>query len=255
MLIDAGGFARSRFDVGAKVVAPALRALGLLKIDILAVTHAHRDHLGGAGAILRSFSPGAVWLGRMPGDEAAVAALLREAAERQIPVVFPRRGVRLFLGGAGVEVLNPGRGVECAGPAKNDDSLVLRLSFRGRSVLLTGDLKAAIEAVLVRDGSDLQADLLKVGHHGSRTSTTETFLRQVRPRLGAISVGSTNPWGHPDAEVVRRLEGAGVAVYRTDRDGAVSFTTDGLSPWRPVRLRDGDAREPPGLKTTAGSQE
>lgn len=248
MLIDAGGFARSRFDVGARVVAPALRALGLLTIDILAITHAHRDHLGGAGAVLRSFSPGAVWLGRMPGDDAAVASLERAAEKRGISVVFPRRGARIALGGARVEVLNPGPGVESGGPARNDDSLVLRLSFAGRSVLLTGDLESGLEALLVREGRDLRADLLKVGHHGSRTSTSEPFLRQVRPRLGVISVGSSNPWGHPSAEVVDRLIDAGVEVYRTDRDGAVRFTTNGVSPWRPLRLTQDETWTTVGLR-------
>ncbi len=255
MLIDAGGFARTRFDVGAKVVAPALRALGILRLDLLAITHAHRDHLGGAWAILRSFSPGAVWLGRMPGDDAAVAALEGAAALRHIPVVFPRRGVRILVGGAVVEVLNPGLGVETTGPARNDDSLVLRISFRGRSALLTGDLEAALETFLVREGRDLRADLLKVGHHGSRTSTTASFLGQVRPRLGAISVGATNPWGHPDEEVVKRLEDAGADVYRTDRDGAVDFVTDGVLPWRPVRLTEGETGAASGLRTGEGSPE
>jgi competence protein ComEC len=254
MLVDAGGFARSRFDVGAKVVAPALRSLGLLTIDILAITHAHRDHLGGAEAVLRSFSPGAVWLGRMP-DDPAVAALERQAAERGVPVVFPRRGARIALGGARLEVLNPGPGVMSTGPARNDDSLVLRLSFGGQSVLLTGDLESGLETALVGEGRDLRADLLKIGHHGSRTSTSAPFLRRVSPRVGVISVGRTNPWGHPDVEVVKRLEDAGVEVYRTDRDGAVRFTTDGISPWLAFRLTEDEEGSPASFRTTAGSPE
>ncbi len=236
MLIDAGGFARSRFDVGSKVVAPALRSLGLLRIDILAITHAHRDHLGGAAAIVRSFSPGAVWLGRMPVDDPAVEEIEELAREGGGAVVFPRRGARIVLGGARLDVLNPGGGVEGTGPARNDDSLVLRLSFGGHGVLLTGDLEAALETTLLDERRELGADLLKVGHHGSRTSTTEPFLRMVAPKFGVISVGATNPWGHPDAEVLGRLRGAGVEVYRTDRDGAVRFSTDGRSAWLAERL-------------------
>jgi competence protein ComEC len=236
MLIDAGGFARSRFDVGSKVVAPAIRSLGILKIDILAVTHAHRDHLGGAAAIVRSFSPGAVWLGRMPVDDPAVAEIEDLAREAGSAVVFPRRGARIVLGEAQLEVLNPGRGVEGAGPARNDDSLVLRLSFGGHAVLLTGDLEASLETTLLGERRDLGADLLKVGHHGSRTSTTRPFLLAVAPKFGVISVGAANPWGHPDVEVLRRLGEAGVIIYRTDRDGAVRFSTDGTSGWRPDLL-------------------
>jgi competence protein ComEC len=254
MLVDAGGFARSGFDVGAKVVAPALRALGRLDLDILAITHAHRDHLGGAPSILRSFSPRAVWLGRMPGEGDA-AALERQAARQGVPVLFPRRGVRITIGGVLLEVLNPGPGGASTGPAINDDSLVLRLTFGDHRVLLTGDLETGIEHLLTSEGRDLRADLLKIGHHGSRTSTSAPFLLRVRPVVGVISVGSTNPWGHPDAEVVRRLQDAGVDLYRTDRDGAVRFTTDGRSPWCALRLGEDDARRWPGFRTAAGSSE
>ena len=254
MLVDAGGFARSEFDVGAKVVAPALRALGHLKLDILAITHAHRDHLGGAMSILGSFSPRAVWLGRMP-DEGAALTLERQAARQGVPVLFPRRGVTITMGGVRVEVLNPGAGVPAKGPAINDDSLVLRLTFGNRRVLLTGDLESGLERILTEEGRDLGADLLKIAHHGSRTSTSAAFLERVRPDLAVISVGSANPWGHPDAEVMRRLQAAGVALYRTDRDGTVAFTTDGRSPWRASRLAEQEARPWPGLRTVAGSAE
>jgi competence protein ComEC len=244
MLIDAGGFARSQFDVGSKVVAPALRSLGLLKIDILAITHAHRDHLGGAAAVVGSFAPGAVWLGRMPVDDAAVQEIEALAKKGGGAIVFPRRGVRIVLGGTCVDVLNPGRGVDVTGPARNDDSLVLRVSFGAHGVLLTGDLESALETILLGEGREIGADLLKVGHHGSRTSTTGPFLRAIGPKLGVISVGATNPWGHPDAEVLGRLRDAGVEVYRTDRDGAVRFTTDGSSDWLVERLDSGNPGSP-----------
>jgi len=152
--------------------------------------------------------------------------------------------VRIVLGGTRVDVLNPGRGVDVTGPARNDDSLVLRVSFGAHGVLLTGDLESALETILLGEGREIGADLLKVGHHGSRTSTTGPFLRAVGPKLGVISVGATNPWGHPDAEVLGRLEDAGVEVYRTDRDGAVRFTTDGSSDWLVERLDSGNPGSP-----------
>jgi competence protein ComEC len=242
MLIDSGGFSRTSFDVGARVVAPALRALGCLTIDILAITHAHRDHLGGAAAVLREFSPGAVWLGWMPEDDPGVRAILMMAAARRIPVLFPRRGVRLRVGGASLEFLNPASRNVGSGPA-NDDSLVVRISYARRRALLMGDLEAPREAELVAEGRDLAADLLKVGHHGSRTSTTSPFLMRVAPSLAIISVGVTNPWGHPDPEVLDRLRAAGVRILRTDETGAVRVSTDGLTPWSvesPWRRRAGD---------------
>ena len=231
MLVDAGGLARSSFDVGARVVAPALRAMGILRLDVLAITHAHRDHLGGAPAIVRQMRPAAIWLGRMPRDDAEVGGLLDLAARLGIPVVYPRSGVRIGMGGSVVEVHNPGRQAAPASGVSNDDSLVLRLGFGGRHALLTGDLEREGEATLVGAGRDLRAELLKIPHHGSRTSSTEAFLLSVRPRIAAISVGAANPWGHPDRGLVYRLETEGIAVVRTDRDGAVQFTTDGRAPW------------------------
>ncbi|OLE67649.1 MAG: DNA internalization-related competence protein ComEC/Rec2 [Acidobacteria bacterium 13_1_20CM_2_68_7] len=255
MLIDAGGFAHSQFDVGAKVVAPALRALGILRLDVLAITHAHRDHIGGAPAILKQFSPRAHWLGRMPPGERRVDELERLAAGRGIPVVLPRRGVRLRLDATDLEVLNPGRGVAAAGPASNNDSLVLRLSYRDRSVLLTGDLEEALESVLLREDRNLAAELLKVGHHGSRTSTSPPFLARVRPRLAAISVGAENPWGHPNAEVLARLAAAGVVILTTEHDGAVRLSTDGRSGWAVERLSVKAAAVPESFRTSRDSGE
>ena len=231
MLVDAGGFARSSFDVGARVVAPALRAMGILRLDILAITHAHRDHLGGAPAIVRQMRPEAIWLGRMPRDDPSVGALLRLAARLGIRVLQPRGGVRTRIGGADVEVHNPGRGAGPETGVSNDDSLVLRLGLGARHALLTGDLERDGEAALVRAGRELSAELLKVPHHGSRTSSTAEFLGRVRPRIAAISVGTSNPWGHPDRGLVERFGAEGIVVRRTDRDGAVLFATDGRAPW------------------------
>lgn len=242
VLIDAGGFSRPGLDVGRMVVAPALRAMGLLRIDILAVTHAHQDHLGGAAAVLRDLAPRALWLGRMPAGSSAVRALEDLAGARGVAVVRPRRGARILVGGAGVEVLNPAPGTSVPGAPANDDSLVLRILYRGRGVLLTGDMESALESVLIGEGREVRADLLKVGHHGSRTSTATAFLEQVGARIGVISVGATNPWRHPDPEVIERLRGAGVRLYRTDKDGAVTFVTDGYGPWCARRLVAGPKR-------------
>jgi competence protein ComEC len=244
MLIDAGGFSRAGFDVGRRVVAPALRAMGLLRLDILAVTHAHLDHIGGAAAVLRDLEPRALWLGRMPAESDAGRALEDLAEALDIAVVRPRRGARVTIGGARVEVLNPAPGASPLRAAANDDSLVLRVVHRRRGVLLTGDMEAPLESALVAEGRGLGADLLKVGHHGSRTSTTAAFLEKVGAAFAVISVGATNPWRHPDAEVIERLRRAGVSLYRTDRDGALRFETDGDVPWRALRLlpRDGPRR-------------
>ncbi len=232
LLVDAGGLGRGDFDIGEKVVAPALRTMGILHLDLLAITHAHHDHLGGAAAILEDFRPSAVWLGRMPEDNPEVERLLSLASALLIPVITPRRGVEMTIGSTRVEILNPGPGVGASGPARNDDSLVLRILFGRRAALLTGDLELPIESILVRDGWALQADLLKVGHHGSRTSSSGPFLDRIRPVLALISVGAGNPWGHPDRDILVRLARLPASIHRTDRDGAVSCRTDGIGPWR-----------------------
>jgi competence protein ComEC len=236
MLVDAGGFRDSAFDVGDRVVAPALRALGHLRLDILVITHAHRDHLGGAISILEQFSPGAVWLGRTPAEHPGIGELERVSEARGSAVVRPRRGVRLSLGGLTLRILHPRTGGRCPSrSAQNDDSLVLLLESGQRSLLLAGDLEAAGEAALVEMDERLAAGLLKVGHHGSRTSTTASFLARVDPDLAVISVGVTNPWRHPDSQVLDRLRNSNVEVYRTDLQGALLFSTDTAGPWR-VRL-------------------
>ncbi len=238
LLIDAGGMSHGDFDIGARVVGPALRSLGLLRLDLLAITHAHRDHIGGAASIMRQFHPDAVWLGSMPRDDAAVRRLEALAASDGSPVVSPRRGVRLSVGGARLEVLHPVSLAHRGPGAANGDSLVLRIAFGDRDVLLTGDMEGPVEDDLVRSGRLLHAEVLKVGHHGSATSSGERFLEAVAPRLALVSVGASNPWGHPAPEVVRRLARHRSRVLRTDRDGAVSVRTDGRSPWRVTVLTE-----------------
>ncbi len=233
MLVDAGGFSDGRFDVGERVVAPALRALGILRLDILAITHAHQDHMGGAAAILEQFSPGALWLGAMPDGHAGLERLERAASENGVTVLRPLAGATLRLGGSRVQVLHPGPGPR-SGP-RNDDSLVLHLRHGRRAALLTGDLEATGEDLVLGRPISTAADFLKVAHHGSASSSTRRFLGRVEPEIAVISVGGRNPWGHPDPAILGRLAERGAVVYRTDRNGAVAVSTDGDEPWS-VRL-------------------
>jgi competence protein ComEC len=255
MLVDAGGFTRSSFDVGERIVGSALRALGQLRLDVLVITHAHHDHLGGAAAIIKDFSPAAIWLGRMPADNPEVARLEHLAESRGIPMVFPRRGVTLAMGGTRIQIFNPGPGSPTTGGASNDDSLVMRITYGRRSALLTGDLEAPLESIVLNQRGEIEGELLKVAHHGSRTSTSPPFLARVNPRVAVISVGGSNPWGHPDPLVLRRLAAAGVEVYRTDVAGAVRFRTDGLAWWRVDRLVPPEEQEIGASTDTESEQE
>lgn len=231
LLVDGGPGGERRFDVGERVVAPFLwnRAVGTL--DAIAMTHADPDHAGGLAAILREFRVRELWDTGLPdrtAEEIRTLALRRGVVHRRL-----RAGDRLELGPALITVLNPPAlplAGSRRGPAsdENNNSLVLRLDWGLASFLLTGDLEQEGEAELLSRRWPLTHLVLKVGHHGSRYSTTDEFLRAGRPALAVISVGARNPFRHPHPEVLARLTQALATVYRTDRDGAVLMETDGV---------------------------
>jgi competence protein ComEC len=233
MLLDGGGlpgsaYLRSRrpgIDVGEDVVSPFLWKRGLKRLDVVALTHGHQDHLGGLSAILRNFQVGEFWVGRDISSP-AYTSLLSEARAHGIPIIHRRRGEVLAWDGVRLRVLWPDA-LAPAGTAANDDSLVLQMENGQDTILLTGDIEQRVERALLADGGLLSSDFLKIPHHGSGTSTTKPFLDSVHPRFAVISVGQNNPFGHPNAEVVQRIEAQGVHLYRTDRDGAVTILTNG----------------------------
>jgi competence protein ComEC len=185
-------------------------------------THAHEDHSGGLGALLENFRPRELWVGANPS-----AQLLRRAAELGIPVRRPNAAEAGYeYGGARLEVLSPPPGFSPA-KAGNNDSLALRITYGVHSFLLTGDLESPMERLLMADGRPLHADVLKVGHHGSKTSTSPEFLAAVAPAVAVISAGFENSFGHPHPTVLGRLGERHTAVLRTDQDGLVTIRSDG----------------------------
>jgi competence protein ComEC len=234
MLVDGGSGGAERFDAGERLVAPFLWSRPTRRLDVVVATHADADHAGGLAAIVRRFQVGEVWENGWWGPRSEDT---RRAIERaRIPRRVLRAGQRLWLGSALVSVLNPAGGCpeeEAAGaPASdNDRSLVLRLDWRGLSLLLTGDLGFAGEAAILARGPPARALVLKVAHHGSRFSTGQAFLEATRPAVAVISAGARNPFGHPAGETLRRLAASGARVHRTDRDGAVILESDGARLW------------------------
>jgi competence protein ComEC len=233
MLIDGGGLAGSEYvhgtrsgaDVGEEVVSPFLWSLGLKRIDVVALSHAHHDHLDGLHAILQNFRVGELWVGR---DEATPAfeSLLDEAKARGVRIVTETQGTQFDFDGVDGSVLWP-VDVSTVTKAANDNSLVLKVQDGAEKFLLPGDIERRVENDLVDDGAPLAADFLKVPHHGSRTSSTDSFVAAVAPKFAVVSVGEDNPFGHPVEAVVERYQAAGTRFLRTDRDGAVTATTDG----------------------------
>jgi competence protein ComEC len=180
-------------------------------------------------AILDNFHVAKLWIGR----EVSIPALARleeQARVRRIPIEHELRGKSFHWDGVDGEFLWPEIVPEEAAPsAKNNDSLVLRLHYGRQTILLPGDAEKQVEReILSENGTEeMRADVLKVGHHGSKNSTIPEFLAAVRPHFGIISSGEGNPYGHPSAELLERLENAGVRILRTDRDGSVHVQTDG----------------------------
>jgi competence protein ComEC len=231
MVVDGGGLLqfgarrRSNFDTGEDVVSPYLWSRGMRSVDIVVATHAHADHVEGLKSILENFHPGELWVGANP-----LPALVAHAAHLRVPVVEKRAGAIVALSGATIEVLSPPADYSAAN-AGNNDSLAFRIVYGSRSFLLTGDMERPMEARLLADGRAIKASVLKVGHHGSKTSTSQNFLDAVSPEVAIISDGFENSFGHPHRDVLARLKAHGMPVLRTDLDGLVTVRTDGRRLW------------------------
>jgi competence protein ComEC len=233
MLVDAGGALgsfhsggmRSGLDIGEDVVSPYLWSRGLKQIEVVALTHAHQDHIGGLPAVLENFRVQELWVGR-DIEIAIYQQVLAIARQRGVRVMHMKEGDSFARGIVSGNILWPEEVTEHQ-TAQNDDSLVLRLTDGSQSMLLSGDIERPSERKILAENETVDANFLKVAHHGSKTSTIEPFLSKSHPSFAAISAGRDNSFGHPSPEVVERLEAAGVRVYRTDRDGAITATTDG----------------------------
>jgi competence protein ComEC len=226
ILVDAGGMS-TEYDAGERVVVPFLRRCGIRRLDALVVTHYHSDHAGGVPAVLRSVRV----------DELIEPDTGREGTPTAAAGV--RSGVRHSgrIGGelklesqARVFILSPGaEGAAGEGQTgENNSSVVLKVCYGSVSFLLAGDAGTDAEALMLEGyGGFLRSTVLKVGHHGSSGSSSESFLDAVRPEQAVISVGAGNSFGHPSEETLIRLEGRGIGILRTDEEGAVMFETDG----------------------------
>jgi competence protein ComEC len=237
MLIDGGGAFlgfpghEEHFgpDPGEDAVSAYLWTRGFQKLDVVALTHAHQDHIGGLTAVLNNFRVGTLWIGREVSSP-ALRNLEILAREKKIPILHESRGSSFDWDGVQAEFLWPETApAKSSAPPENNDSLVLHLEYGQRGFMLPGDAEKQAEKTVLAENTEesVRADVLKVGHHGSKNSTTPEFLAAVHPRVAVISAGADNPYGHPNVELLERLRDANVRILRTDRDGAVHVLTNG----------------------------
>jgi competence protein ComEC len=221
MVIDGG--AKTPVDRGKTTVAPFLRSLGVNHIDCLLATHADADHVGGLPDLLREFQVGTVVLGPDQSTSEVFAELMRSIDDKRVPVIAARQGAALEgFGDVSVRLLGPAPGSD-----DNDASVATLIADGDARILAMGDLSAVGERRLLDAGLAPRAQAIKVGHHGSRFSTSDAFLDAVRPRLALVSVGARNAFGHPAPEVLARLARHGVLVERDDQLGTLWIRTDG----------------------------
>ena len=232
VLIDTGGIPqfgrmhKSNLDIGESVVSPYLWTRGIKRLDAVAITHAHEDHAGGLRSVLANFHPRQLWIGATEDCE-EWRGIREMAREYGVEVVPMRQGNGFEFGGARIEVVAPVLDYQPSDSPRNDDSLAMRVSWRKISFLLTGDMEKPIEQALLDRSVVQHADVLKVAHHGSKTSTTEPFLDAVHPALAVISDGFENSYGHPHPRTLEALDSRHIPALRTDQRGLIRIWTDG----------------------------
>jgi competence protein ComEC len=224
---EAETFERDTRSIGERVVSEYLWWRGLDTVDYILATHADADHIDGLNDVVRNFRVRAALVARAPSRDPEYTRFAQSAARYGVPVYLVGRGDVLRFGAVEAAVLWPTRNADLNAASRNDDSLVLRLRLGERTILLTGDIERNAEAALVSTQEELHCDVVKVAHHGSKTSSTEGFVRSTHPSIAVISVGLSSIFGHPHQEVLQRWRASGAQILTTGRSGTITVTTDG----------------------------
>jgi competence protein ComEC len=219
MLIDAGNTGQDQ------LLLNYMATYGVTKLDYLVATHPHADHIGAMTSVVKAMDNiDTVIMPDKPHTTKTYENLIKAIDERDIPINVPNPGDIFTMGEATIQVIAP----KDAGDADlNEISIVLRVEFGETVFLFTGDAGTKSENIQLASGLPLKADVLKVGHHGSRTSSTQKYLKEVAPSYAVISCGVDNSYGHPHSEAMTRLTGTGATIYRTDEQGTIIFVSDG----------------------------
>ena len=224
MLIDGG----NSDNDATQVILPKLREWGADRLDVMVATHPDADHIGGLPEVLENFPVETVALTGQVHSTQIYERLLTDIRDLNVNAIQTRTGTIIpFDSAVRVEVLGPDDEFVQDDNDTNNASIVIRLTYGSVSFTLTGDAEVPEEEAILASGADLRSAILKVGHHGSRSSTSEPFLAAVDPQIGVISVGEGNQYGHPHQDALDRLDQAGVQIYRTDQGGTITITTDG----------------------------
>jgi len=229
ILIDGGGAYDDRFDIGRRIVAPYLWNQGIHRIDLVILSHPHPDHMNGLKYLVRTFAVSEIWTSGLDKDLPGYAELEGLISGRAIPCrVVSAEDPPVMISDAELQLLHPAPGFHFsqrkAYAAENSRSLVVRIALEGKVFLFTGDIGEDAEREMLQSARDLRCDLIKVPHHGSKSSSSQPFLSRTRPAIGVVTVGSRNPYHHPSPEVVERYDAAGTRLFRTDSDGALFVT-------------------------------
>jgi competence protein ComEC len=226
MLVDGGGIPGEAFDIGERVVSPFLWTKGIKRIDYLILTHAHPDHMNGFKAVVRNFKIKEFWEAISPQENESYN-VLKELIPNETIRRRVFRGQKKEIDGITIEVMHPKKADPYTARIHNDHSVVLKIVYGQTSFLLTGDIGKAVEEELRRTYQPLESQILKSPHHGSNSSSSESFLMAVSPQIVIISVGRGNIYNLPDQTVLERYNQIGARVYRTDQIGAVEISSDG----------------------------
>ena len=198
--------------MGSKVVE-YLKNLGITKIDYLIGTHPHEDHIGGLDNVIKNFEIGKFYMPKKQANTKTFEDVLDAASSKKLKISSPSIGDKFNVGDAECEVMS----IKNEADNLNDCSIVIQMSYDGVKYLFTGDMEAEIESSRTWN----QVDILKVGHHGSKTSSSKSFLNQTKPKVALISCGAGNDYGHPHDAAVKRLENIGAKIYRTDKEQTI----------------------------------
>lgn len=207
-----------------------LHEYGVKELSNVIITHPHADHMGGMKAVFDNIKVDNIYDDGVPTNTNTYKTYLKNIKTKNIPFHIPKAGETIALfDGVDFHVAGPVSEItdQKGRPDLNNNSIVGKLTYGDFSMLFTGDAEKEEESAILKSGFGLKSDVLKVGHHGSRTGTTPSFLKAVTPKEAFISCGQGNDYGHPHKETMTKLENAGIHIFRTDRDGTVTLTTDG----------------------------